>query len=347
MWRLADKVSALRQLVEERLRALDVQMSALADANVHGAELLERVEAFGQEVHAQNEALRSHAARLEASEREASRLVDALAAANVAAVMSMEQIDAEREDALAAQCATQLERAGLAREAEELRRQSAALAEANVEMLVLAEAQDEEVEELRARCEREHAEKLAFREQALVDRLTGLFNRRYYEDQLEREYMRARRFQRELSVVFFDIDHFKAFNDTHGHAAGDVLLALVASTVQSGVRQVDIVTRVDGTPFAARYGGEEFIVILPETGVAGALLVAERIRNAVATTVFGGGERQPGGRVTVSAGVASLGASDASGAGVAQRADAALYRAKQAGRNTVIEAEPSGEPVAA
>ncbi len=123
-----------------------------------------------------------------------------------------------------------------------------------------------------------------------------------------------------------DIDHFKTFNDTNGHAAGDLALQQVARLLRENVRPNDRVYR---------YGGEEFCVLLPETDATEAAQVAERVRRAVEGATIPGGEHQPGGRVTISVGVAdtALGHDD-----LVERADAALYGAKESGRNRVVVA---------
>jgi len=141
----------------------------------------------------------------------------------------------------------------------------------------------------------EHARQLS-----LIDELTGLYNRRYMMRALDRELSRAQRTGEQVGLAMLDIDHFKAYNDIHGHQAGDRLLAEFARVLQDNVRSTDIL---------CRYGGEEFAVILPETGRGGAQWRAgvhfiDRLRSAVAEHEFCGADAQPGGRVTVSAGVA-------------------------------------------
>lgn len=160
---------------------------------------------------------------------------------------------------------------------------------------------------------------------AITDGLTGLFLKRYFQIQADIESRRAQRHGREMTLMMIDIDHFKAINDTYGHLQGDAVLREVARTVKGCVRDVDIV---------ARWGGEEMAVILPDTGIEKARAVAERIRLAVAERKIPG----DGGTVsvTVSIGVftppcRTLIAPDES----IRRADAALYRAKERGRNRV------------
>ncbi|HET6719118.1 MAG TPA: diguanylate cyclase [Rhodocyclaceae bacterium] len=158
-----------------------------------------------------------------------------------------------------------------------------------------------------------------------ADALTGLFNRRYLDESLEAEFHRARSGQRELSVLMFDIDHFKKFNDNYGHDQGDRVLKAFAATTLECVRNLDI---------ACRYGGEEFMVIATETSQAGAMILAERIRQAVETMTVDGLH------VTTSIGVAGLTETGAqSPSELIDLADSALYRAKDAGRNRTMQAE--------
>jgi diguanylate cyclase (GGDEF)-like protein/PAS domain S-box-containing protein len=155
---------------------------------------------------------------------------------------------------------------------------------------------------------------------ATTDRLTGVNNRGAFNDRLSEEFDRAVRHDHPLSVVLLDVDHFKQFNDTFGHPAGDAVLQRVADLLQDTVR---------GTDFVARYGGEEFAVLLPDTDYGGAMVLAERLRRAVAG---GSWDKRP---VTISVGVSTLSPTTADAAALVQEADQALYRSKQAGRNRV------------
>ncbi len=165
------------------------------------------------------------------------------------------------------------------------------------------------------------------RELSTHDELTGLANRRLFRHQLGQEIDRARRFQKPLSLVAIDIDHFKQLNDRNGHPTGDAALRSVAALLESRVRKVDTVARV---------GGEEFMLLLPRADASEAALVAEKLREAVASSLLPGSSEQPEGRLTVSLGVAELGsADDEAGESLVARADRALYAAKHAGRNRV------------
>ncbi len=162
---------------------------------------------------------------------------------------------------------------------------------------------------------------------ALTDPLTGIPNKRALTEELARSLARADREETALALVVVDIDHFKGFNDTYGHAVGDEVLKAVATTLAQSARTSD---------FAARYGGEEFVLILPSTSGPGAKILADRLRKAVAAARAEG----PNGalQVTASFGVAHLRGPGCKGEADAlfRRADAALYRAKDSGRNCVV-----------
>ncbi|MBM3262849.1 MAG: diguanylate cyclase [candidate division Zixibacteria bacterium] len=160
---------------------------------------------------------------------------------------------------------------------------------------------------------------------AITDGLTGIYNRRYFEERLEEETRRARRYGRPMSLLMFDIDFFKNYNDTCGHLKGDEVLRKIALTLQRYSRETDI---------AARYGGEEFVMILPETDGQNASRLADRIRMSIAETPFEGESQIPSGKVTVSVGVSCLLAGE-EGYDALERADRALYMSKQNGKNRV------------
>lgn len=163
---------------------------------------------------------------------------------------------------------------------------------------------------------------------SLVDPLTGAFNRRYMEAHVPRMLEHAAATNRELSALMLDIDHFKSFNDTHGHAVGDGVLKSIVATIQNSVRPSDLV---------ARLGGEEFAVIMPETPAATAQTVAERLRNKIGTTFITLSETPTPLHVTVSIGcVSTTGATNDTPNTLMIRADAALYKAKNEGRNRVV-----------
>ncbi len=166
------------------------------------------------------------------------------------------------------------------------------------------------------------------------DDLTGLGNRRLLRIRLQDELLRAERFGQPVSVLAIDIDHFKALNDRHGHPTGDASLRKLAGLMTRNLRRIDTI---------ARTGGEEFVVLLPRTTLAEAEQVGDKLRSLVELTEFPGGERQPGGALTISVGVASL-RPEETGADLLARADTALYEAKDRGRNCVITAAQASDP---
>jgi two-component system, cell cycle response regulator len=164
-------------------------------------------------------------------------------------------------------------------------------------------------------------------EMAITDALTGLFNRRYMESHLGTLIEQAIARGKPLTALVLDIDYFKSINDTHGHDAGDDVLREFALRIKRSIRGIDL---------ACRYGGEEFVVVMPETDMAVAAMVAERLRRRIAADPFA---IQQGARtvpVTISIGIAALRGKDDNAAGLVKRADQALYRAKRDGRNRVV-----------
>jgi len=162
-------------------------------------------------------------------------------------------------------------------------------------------------------------------ELSVKDGLTGLHNRRHLKETLASELARAERHRHPFAVLMIDLDHFKQYNDSLGHPAGDRLLVRIAQIFRESIRTVD---------YAARYGGEEFLVLLPESPPEAAMGVAERIRAMVATDTCGGAHET--GRVTVSIGIAVYPKSGHTAEALIARADEALYEAKRRGRNRVI-----------
>ncbi len=164
---------------------------------------------------------------------------------------------------------------------------------------------------------------------SISDPLTGLYNRRYMEDALVKEFRNAERYNKNLSVLMIDIDFFKKYNDLHGHQEGDKLLVKLAEVFKDTIREVDV---------AARYGGEEFIIIQPETPSDMAMVAAERIRHIVESVVG----------VTVSIGISTYPEDADSGDGLVEKADKALYVAKNSGRNRTEKYSPGAdEPASA
>lgn len=159
-------------------------------------------------------------------------------------------------------------------------------------------------------------------EQAIRDGLTRLFNRMEFQRQLQVEVERSARYNGEFTLLLLDIDHFKRLNDTYGHQAGDEALKALAGILTKGIRLVDM---------AARYGGEEFIIILPQTSIEGALIIAERLRSRVAANTI----KTDAGDIsmTISIGLASFPVDEKTTDGLIKKADIALYSAKENGRN--------------
>ena len=165
-------------------------------------------------------------------------------------------------------------------------------------------------------------------EMAITDALTGLHNRRYMETHLGALTEQAAQRGKPLAVLILDIDFFKSINDGHGHDAGDDVLREFAVRIRKSIRNIDL---------ACRFGGEEFVIVMPETDIAVAGMVAERIRRKIASEPFAiqQGEKQL--NVTLSIGIAALGAAGDNAAAMLKRADQALYRAKRDGRNRVVQ----------
>jgi two-component system cell cycle response regulator len=163
---------------------------------------------------------------------------------------------------------------------------------------------------------------------ARFDELTGLCNRRYFLDRLTQEMLRARRYGSPLSLLMLDLDHFKQINDTYGHIIGDTVLATVASLLHDTVRATDI---------PGRYGGEEFCIVLTETKIDGARLLAERLRRRIAEAVFPA-VGDAAFRVTCSVGLAQFRNDITDTVAFLDLADRALYQAKAAGRNCIVAA---------
>ncbi len=158
----------------------------------------------------------------------------------------------------------------------------------------------------------------------IIDGLTGAFNKRYFMEALEREMSRSQRYGRPLSVLMFDIDHFKRVNDTYGHLAGDYVLQALARVISTRARREEIF---------ARFGGEEFVILLPETEKEGAMELAEQLRRRVGDYDFVfEGEEIP---ITISVGVATIHGDSLSENELIKLADDKLYEAKKAGRNCI------------
>jgi len=165
-----------------------------------------------------------------------------------------------------------------------------------------------------------------FQLMSITDALTALPNRRYLEERLAEELNRSKRYDYPMSFLMIDIDDFKAYNDKNGHQAGDLALQITAHCLKGALRVVDV---------ASRYGGEEFCILLPQTAMSEAGVIADRIRHRVSTTHFPHGKTQPLGRVTISVGVSTFTKNIDSPENIIAAADRALYQAKSLGKDRV------------
>jgi two-component system, cell cycle response regulator len=164
-------------------------------------------------------------------------------------------------------------------------------------------------------------------ELAITDGLTGLFNRRYMETHLGTLVEQAAAHKKPIALLVLDIDYFKAINDGYGHDAGDDVLREFALRIRKAIRNIDL---------GCRYGGEEFVIVMPETDMAVATMVAERLRRRIASEPFAIQQGERSLEVTISIGIAALSGADDKAAAILKRADQALYRAKRDGRNRVV-----------
>jgi len=168
------------------------------------------------------------------------------------------------------------------------------------------------------------------KELAIKDGLTSLYNRRYFQDKLSLEFNRSKRLKDPLSLLFFDIDHFKNYNDINGHPMGDKLLKDISKLIKKGFRSSDII---------CRYGGEEFCIIMPHTSIEGALIKAEKLRFLIQETVFINQKVQPGGNLTISIGLSEAPTHSSDPEKLLKLADDALYESKKTGRNKITVAK--------
>jgi diguanylate cyclase (GGDEF)-like protein len=195
-----------------------------------------------------------------------------------------------------------------------------------IEKIRLIEENKALMEKLRQQNAELEKTNVTLRDLAVRDGLTGLYNHRFFHEAAAKEFTRSVRYNRNISVIFADVDFFKKYNDTYGHPEGDKILAALADIFMDSRRVTDTV---------ARYGGEEFVFLFPETSKDDALQVAENIRKKVFDHPFPGRETQPVGRITISMGVASFPEDGMADSSLITRADAALYEAKKGGRNRV------------
>jgi diguanylate cyclase (GGDEF)-like protein len=212
---------------------------------------------------------------------------------------------------------------------------AAILDQAKETLLILALSANRQIHDAREAMGSLEAKAKSLEHEAQRDGLTGLYNRAYFDQSIAQKVAQAASDRNPLSLILFDIDHFKNVNDTYGHQAGDKVLAGVAKVLGGRMRPTDI---------TARYGGEEFVLLLPRTDGPGTAIVAERLRRRVAESVhdIGSGSVL---RVTISAGHATLQpGSSATAEMLLASVDAALYAAKRGGRNMVVEGQDPGMP---
>jgi diguanylate cyclase (GGDEF)-like protein len=172
------------------------------------------------------------------------------------------------------------------------------------------------------------------RRQSWSDRLTGVPNRGYFDERVQAELARARRYGQPVALAMIDVDHFKRFNDTWGHAAGDVALRLVARAILAAIRLSDLVVR---------YGGEEFVVLFPGMEPAAAHDRVEEIRRTIESLPIPIPRRSEVGRITISGGLAAYGYDGTQAEDLLDRADARLFEAKDSGRNRVVAPPPDAQ----
>ncbi len=299
-------LEGLKERMTRRLREARSQAAAVAEANARAVEMSAGIEEVAQQMRTQNAELERQNAEILKAREDLERQARAAADANVDALMAVEESEARRDS--------------VEKLLPEMEERSVALAEANAESTLML---------------------LELEKKAFIDVLTGLFNHRYFRENIKLEVARAHRYGRNLTLAFFDADHFKRINDTHGHPTGDLVLQRISEVLRNATRAADIPVRLEAKPFAARYGGEEFVVILPETDLEGGVVLAERIRETVAAMEFYDTAEETIGKVTLSAGVASLNLDDKDDVPetLVRRADDALYAAKEGGRNRVEAAK--------
>jgi diguanylate cyclase (GGDEF)-like protein len=170
------------------------------------------------------------------------------------------------------------------------------------------------------------AETLEYKKRATVDGLTGLWNFVYFQELLQKEIERSKRYKYSISLVMIDLDNFKIYNDTQGHIAGNYVLMQIAGIFKNFIRKSDTVSR---------YGGEEFVIILPHTKKQEAHNFCDRLRKIISKSHFDGEHEMPGGKITISSGIASFPDDAGTAEELIDHADKALYEAKRSGRNMV------------
>ncbi len=326
-------LEALAASVASELDAVRTLARAVADANAVAVEMAVRHEDLAEEVRRHNIQLEAHSQSVTAALADLQQQSVALARANVEAVLMADEFDsklgeAERErDELLEANATYSGRV------EELADETLTLARANAQAIDMLASHEDGLLEMKDRAKELQTLNDQLADQAARDFLTDLYNHRHFDQTLRHEYARARRYERDLSVLFVDVDDFKSVNDNFGHPVGDELLRRIGEVLAEATRASDVIAHREAPPLAARYGGDEFVVLLPETSLEDAQLIADRIGEAIAAIAFGviEGQRLPS--VSVSIGVATLEATDQSPHDMVTRADTLLYVSKRCGNS--------------
>src|SRR3990172_9695057 len=248
-----EDLARLEKSVVEALADLESQARAVADANAQAVEISEKLSVLAAQLRVQNDELRLQNQAIEEARAELEVQSRAIAEAAVDAVLEAEASQ-ERVSQLE-QKRTELEgaRLELERKTKELEEEAAALAVANADAVVLVLEKESSLEQISSDAQRVEEERDALQERVFVDELTGLFNHRYFREQIRFEYARARPYGRTLSLIFVDLDFFKRVNDAHGHVVGDSVLRQVADLVQAQLRASDIPVRVGCEPVPGRY----------------------------------------------------------------------------------------------
>ena len=308
------RLTKLEDKVGRKLVSLRKRSEAVADANARSVDILQGQMELNDQLRDQNGQLMEQQKQLRAMLQELEGVVAAVGSLPPNCTEVRQEVEQRTNTLLG---------------------QAVALAEANVRAVVMLEEREKELVEVKARTRELETTSQTLEEQAFMDALTGLFNHRYFSQQIGQEISRARRYGRDLSVAFVDLDNFKPINDQHGHQTGDRVLRWVGELVKHTLRSADITcTRTSGGPLLARYGGDEFVVILPETDEEGAMIAMNRVCSEIANTPVPLEEGSKLFNLTVSVGVANL-RGDESAQELVGRADQAVYMAKKTGRNKV------------
>jgi diguanylate cyclase len=324
----------LERRVRDHFLEHQSQAIAVADANARAVEIIDRQLIINQELQRQNAELVKQKDLIDATRQELEEQSRAIANANVDAVLRLDEADDKIRSLDTIRQELDGRNLQLAEIMENLQKEAMALASANVEAVLLLDHKDITIQQFKKKSDEMEEIRKDLEDKVFLDPMTGLSNYRYFSRQMDLEIARARRYGRKLTMVFLDLDHFKCINDNYGHLFGDKVLAEIGKLIQKAVRSADIFLRLDVKPVTARYGGEEFVIILPETPLEGGRIVADRIRKAIQAAEFECGKCHPVVKITLSGGVAEFNPCEEAEEFI-RRADSALYRAKEMGRNKI------------